>query len=86
MSHSLADCTSLVKRRALLHGGSNPSTSPNFMKNLTNEQLERILITSDGKGREVKREALAELMARIEEDAFEKGKEVMADRMAYDVI
>ena len=56
------------------------------MKNLTNEQLERILITSDGKGREVKREALAELMARIEEDAFEKGKEVMADRMAYDVI
>ena len=47
----------------------------NNMKELTNEQLERILITSDGKGREVKREALAELMARIEEDAFEKGKE-----------
>ena len=45
------------------------------MNELSTEQLERILITSDGKGQLVKREALDELLARVEQDAYEKGKE-----------
>ncbi len=35
------------------------------MRNLTEEELKKILLTSDGKGKEVKEKALLELLYRV---------------------
>jgi len=36
-------------------------------------ELEKILLTTDGKGRRVKEEALAELLTNAQQDGYERG-------------